>query len=190
MDAHLFALSFEEGEERCLGSGRAFDTPEADVVPRSLDVSQIPEQLLGVDVYQDSLSKGITNVPRRNSHLQPQGGPLAYGRQLGRLEVGPSQRRQVLVLVGPAGESLDDDRQFRYDDVACVSEEYEVGVVGNVAGRGSEMDDGSGGGTDRSEDVDVGHDVVPAAFLLDGGLLHLLAVEVLYGGMGRQVEGW
>ena len=39
-------VAVEQGEEARLGARRALDAPEAEVVPRTLDVAQIPEKLL------------------------------------------------------------------------------------------------------------------------------------------------
>ena len=42
----LIVVPVEQGEEARLGARRALDAPEAEVVPRTLDVAQIPEKLL------------------------------------------------------------------------------------------------------------------------------------------------
>lgn len=92
----------------------------------------------------------------------------------------PSENGGVLLLLGELGEALDDDGELGDDNIASVTEEDEVGVVGNVAGGRAEVDNGSGGGGMKTEDVDVGHDIVAALLLLDGSLGHLGSVEVLY----------
>jgi hypothetical protein len=94
--------------------------------------------------------------------------------------VSPSKSREVLVFLSELGETLDDNGKFGKDDVAGVAEEDEISVVGNVAGGGAEVDDGGGSRGVKTEDVNVGHNVVATLLLLDGGLLHLSVVEILF----------
>ena len=93
--------------------------------------------------------------------------------------MGPSKRGEVLVLVGKLGETLDNDGELGEDDVARGAKEDKVGVVGHVAGGGSEVDDGRGGRAVEAKDVNVGHHVVAALLLLEGSLLELSGVEGL-----------
>ncbi len=82
--------------------------------------------------------------------------------------------------LGEAGETLDDNGELREDDVARVAEEDQVGVVGDVARGGAEVDNASGGGGTLAKDVDVRHDIVTALLLLDGRVCHLGLIKVLF----------
>ena len=115
----------------------------------------------------------------RAAHLDPERGTLADRGELRGLEVGPSEGREVLVLLGKLAQSFNDDGEFREDDVAGVAEEDEVGVVGNVARSRSQVDNSGGGRGVEAKDVNVRHDVVATLLLLDGSLGHLLLIEVL-----------
>jgi hypothetical protein len=119
---------------------------------------------------------------RKETNLDPEGGTLSDGGELSRLEVSPSESRKVLVLVGKLGETLDHNGKLGKDDVAGVAEENEVGIVGDVAGGGSEVNDGGGGRGVETENVDVSHNVVATLLLLDSSLLHLSLVKVLFRG--------
>lgn len=149
----LLVVAVKELEERALGAGGALDAAEAEVVARALEVAQVPEEL-----------------------LDPQGRALADSRQLRGLEVGEAERREVTVLLGKGREARDDDSELGDEDVEAVTEEDEVGVVGNVARGGAKaagsagalgtcvllylLDDTGSGGGDGAKGVDVGHDVV------------------------------
>jgi hypothetical protein len=60
-------VTIKERKETALRPGSTLDTPEAEIVPRSFEISQIPKQL-----------------------LNPQGSALADGGQLGWLEMSES----------------------------------------------------------------------------------------------------
>lgn len=102
----LVVVAVKQGKERSLGAGRALDTAEAKVVTGARQVAQVPEEL-----------------------LKPERSPLADGRQLGRLEVGKSERRQVLVLLGKGCEARDDGRELVEEEGQAVAQENEVGVA-------------------------------------------------------------
>jgi hypothetical protein len=99
-------IAVEESQERSLGTGRTLDASEAEVRPRSLQVSQVPQQL-----------------------LDPEGSSLADSRQLSWLEVGEAEGGQVTVLLGEGGQAGDDDGELGQKDVETLSEEDEVGVA-------------------------------------------------------------
>jgi len=99
-------VAIEQGQERALRSGRTLHTSESQVRPRSLQVTQVPQQL-----------------------LDPERGSLANSRQLGGLEVGEAEGGQVAVLLGEGGQAGDDDGELGEEDVETLSEEDEVGVA-------------------------------------------------------------
>lgn len=113
----LLVVAIEEGEEGALGTGRALDATEAEVVTSTLEVAQVPEKL-----------------------LDPEGGTLADGRQLSGLEVGETKGREVLVLLGEGGETGNDDGELGEEDVETITEEDQVSVVSDKARGGTEAD--------------------------------------------------
>lgn len=113
----LLVVAVEESEEGSLGTGRALDATETEVVTSALEVAQVPEKL-----------------------LDPEGGTLADGRQLGGLEVGETKGREVLVLLGEGGETSNDDGELGEEDVETITEEDQVGVVSDKARGGTEAD--------------------------------------------------
>lgn len=167
-------VSFEQGEEGSLSSRRSLDSTESNVVPRTLDVPQVPKEFLHTQLYQSRSGRGD-----RGTNLDPKSAPLSDRRQLSGLEVGPSQGCEILVLLGKLAEPLDDDGELGEDYIAGVPQEDEVGVVGDVARRRAEVDDGCGGWAVESKDVDMRHDIVSTFLLLQGSFMHLSCVEVL-----------
>lgn len=110
---NLVVVAVEEGKERSLGTGSALYTTEAKVVASTLEVAEIPEEL-----------------------LEPEGGTLAHSGQLSGLEVGEAEGGEVSVLLSKGSKARDDDGKLGEEEVKTVTEEDEVGVVGNEA-RGS-----------------------------------------------------
>ncbi|KAH3663372.1 hypothetical protein OGAPHI_005362 [Ogataea philodendri] len=155
---HLVVVAVEQRQERGLGSGGSLDTTESQIVSGTLHVSEIPEQL-----------------------LDPQGGSFSNSSELGRLEMGPSQDRQVFVLQGELGQSVDHVHQLWDQHVVGVSQENEIGIISDIARGGSQMDDSGSSRTGGPENMDVGHHVVSYNGLLFFGSLDLLVgdLEVL-----------
>ena len=85
---YLVVISLEESEERSLSSGRSLDSSESNIISSSLDVSKIPEQFLSYHLISVSQSPEC-----RRTNLNPKGASFPDGRQLSRLEVGPSKSR-------------------------------------------------------------------------------------------------
>lgn len=111
--------------------------------------------------------------------MDPESSTLSDGGKLSRLEVSPSEGGKILVLFSEFAETFDDDGEFWEDDIASVSEEDEIGVVGNVAGGSSQMDDSGGCGSVKTEDMDVSHDIMTTLLLFESSFCHLLVVEIL-----------
>lgn len=99
-------IAVEQGQERTLRSGRALHTSETQVRPRSLKVSQVPQQL-----------------------LDPKSSSLSDRRQLCGLEVGEAESGKVSVLLGEGGQAGNDNGELGEEDVQTLSEEDEVGVA-------------------------------------------------------------
>ncbi len=102
--------------------------------------------------------------------LQPERGTLADGRRLRRLVVREAQRRQVLVLQGKGRQLVQQVHEFLLNEPQALGHNDDVGVVADVAGRGAEVDNALGVRALQAVGVDVGHDVMAAAFLLRNGV--------------------
>ena len=63
------------------------------------------------------------------------------------------------------------------EDVQTVPEQDQVGIIGTVARGGTPVDDSCSSGSDLTEGVDVGHDIVSATLLLLGGDLELVVLD-------------
>lgn len=154
----LVVILFEEGEEGSLSTSSTLDTSESDIIASTLNVSEIPKEF-----------------------LDPESSSLSDGSELSRLEVSPSESREILVLIREFTETFDNDSEFREDDIASVSKEDEVGVVGNITRSSTEMDDTSSGRGVESKYVDVSHDIVSTLLLFESSFLHLGIVEIEVG---------
>lgn len=151
----LVVVTVEKGQERALGTGGTLDTTQTQIVSGSDHVSQIPQQL-----------------------LDPQGGSLTNSGQLSRLEVGPAQNWQVLVLHGKLGQSVNDINQLWDQDIVSISQEDQIGVVGHETRGGTQVNDTGSGRTSLTENVHVGHDVVSNLGLLNSGSGDLLVSDL------------
>ena len=109
--------------------------------------------------------------------LDPEGGPLAHGGGLGRLEVGEAQAGLVLPLGGEAapGRRSTSSRRRAQQPQGLAADE-QVAVVGDEAAGGPQVDDGPGGGRLVAPGVDGGHDVVAQAGLMAGDGLQVHGV--------------
>ena len=92
--------------------------------------------------------------------LDPEGGSLSDCDELGGLIVGISEGREGPVLHGELREGLCRGEQFSPDMPQRLPVKDDIGVVGDVAAGGAEVDDPGGGGSGESVGVDMGHDVV------------------------------
>lgn len=110
-------VAVEEGKERRLGAGRALHATEAEVVAGTLEVAEVPEQL-----------------------LEPEGRTLTNGGKLSRLEVGEAEGGEVGVFLSEDGKARDDSRQLGEEEVETVAEEDEVRVVSDIARSGTEAE--------------------------------------------------
>ena len=99
-------VPIKEGQEASLGPRGPLDASETDIVPGALEVPQVPQEF-----------------------LNPEGGSLADGGQLGGLEMGEPEGGQVTVSLGKLGETRDDSGQLGQEDIESVSEEDQVGVA-------------------------------------------------------------
>ena len=90
-----------------------------------------------------------------------------------------AQRGKISVLSGKLRQAGDHSAELGQENVQAVSENDQVGVVANVAGGGSEVDDGSSLGRRHCEGVNVSHHVVPHLPLLLRGQLEVNIVDVV-----------
>ena len=107
--AYLVMVTIEQCEETCLGSGGTLDSTEAKVVSRTLNITQIPQQLLHATRVWISAS---THPNALRSYLQPKRCTFADSGQLRGLEMGEAERREVAILVREVGEAINDDREL------------------------------------------------------------------------------
>ena len=92
--------------------------------------------------------------------------------------MGEAEGSHGLVLVSELGEGVDASNQLLADDLHRLLDLDEVGVVADVAGGGTEMDDGHGLGDLLAPGVDVSHDIVAQELLLLGSALVVDVVDV------------
>ena len=96
--------------------------------------------------------------------LDPEGGPLAHGGGLGRLEVGEAQAGLVLPPAGePAPRAAITSSSRRRSSRQGLTADEQVAVVGDEAAGGPQVDDGPGPGRLLAPGVDGGHHVVAQA---------------------------
>ena len=82
--------------------------------------------------------------------------------------MGVPECRKSAILLGKVGQSIQTPGNLGQEDVEAVFDHDQVGVVGDEAGGGAQVDDALGLGTGGAEGVDVGHHIVftLALFLL------------------------
>ena len=120
-------VTIEKLKEACLCTCSTFNTAESKVVACTLNVPQIPQQV-----------------------LDPQGGTFSNGSELCRLHVGKAQRWQCAVLFSKGRKPLNHDGQFGQQEIEALAQENEIGcrvstrtscvhtIVRHIAGRGTE----------------------------------------------------
>jgi hypothetical protein len=104
-DPYFCVVAVKKSQEGRLGACGPLHAAEADIVPRPLDVSQIPEQLLPVGL----VSKHSERM--RRTRLDPQRGPLTDGGQLRGLVVREPERGEGAVLLREGRQTGDDHRE-------------------------------------------------------------------------------
>ena len=114
--------------------------------------------------------------------LQPEGGALAHRHELGGLIMGVAQRGEGFIFLRKGGQIFHHVEKLAAEITQTVAVKDEVGVVGDIAGGGTQMDDALGGGGRQTISVDVGHHVVADLFFPPA---HGLVVDV--GDVGLQL---
>lgn len=99
-------ITVKQSQERSLRTSRSLDTSETQIIPRPLQVPQIPEEF-----------------------LNPQGRALTDGCQLSGLKVGESKRWERSVGLGEAGETRDNGGELGKEKIEAFTKEDEVGVA-------------------------------------------------------------
>ena len=152
-------IAVEKGQEARLGAGGALGAAEAERRQTMLDLVEVEDEIIA-----------------------PQAGALAHGGQLGRLEVGEAERRQVAPADGEPRQGVDDADQPVAQHRQPLAHQYQVGIVGDEAAGGAEVEDGAGAGGGLAVGVDVGHHVMAQPALVEVG-----AGEVDVVGVGAQL---
>ena len=150
-------VAVEEFEEARLGAGGSLDAAERDALDLLFDPLEVEQKVLEIETE-----------------------PLADGGELRRLEVGEAEGGQRLVGVAEGGELAHQPEQFAADDLQSFAHLDELGVVGDEAAGGAEVDDRHRFRTKLAEDVNVAHDVVAQFALFGGDLVEVDVVEVLF----------
>ena len=155
--AAFLMVAVEEFEEARLGAGGSLDAAERDALDLLFDPLEVEQEVLEIETE-----------------------PLADGGELRRLEVGEAEGGQRLVGVAKGGELAHQPEQFAADDFQSFAHLDELGVVGDEAAGGAEVDDRHRFRTELAEDVNVAHDVVAQFALFGGDLVEVDVVEVLF----------
>src|SRR6185436_14139112 len=119
------AVPREEGEEARLGAGRPLDPAAAQGRQAVADLVEVEEEV-----------------------LQPEAGPFADGGQLGRLEVGVGEGRDVLGAAGEGGQLAGGRGQPGGQQLQGLPHQQDVGVVGDEGAGGADVEDPPGPGVD------------------------------------------
>ena len=153
--AHAVVVASKQFEEAGLGAGGSLDASEAEGIQAVVDLVEVEHEVLA-----------------------PQTGPFADGGQLGRLEVGKAHRGQVAPGEGEPGQGVDDAHHPIANPREPLAHEQKIGVVGDVATGGAEVDDPARLGSGFAVGVDVGHHVVAqlALVALGGGEIDVVDV--------------
>jgi hypothetical protein len=160
-------VTAEQLEETRLRAGGALAAPERE----RLDD---PEERVGVE----------------GEVVGPERGPLAHGGELSRLEMRVRQRRDGGVGGGERPERQQDLSQAAEQQPARVAQDDEIGVVGDEAAGGPEMDEGARRGRLVAHVMDVRHHVVPQAALVVPHGIEVGVVEMAAQiGQGRVGNG-
>ena len=112
--------------------------------------------------------------------VEPQGGALAHGGQLGGLQVRVGQGRQGLVSVREARKQVHDVEHLAPHDLQALLHDDDVGVVAHVAAGGAQVDDAARGGALQAVGVDMAHHIVAALAL---AALGVVVVDIVLVGL-------
>jgi hypothetical protein len=141
----LRVIAVEQREERGLRAGRSLHAAELELTQTILELGQIKHQIVA-----------------------PQRGPFADGRRLRRLQMREAQARQITILDGKPRQMVDDGRQLADEQFQPLPHQQQVGVVGDVATGGAEVNDRPGGRANVAVGMHVGNHIVPEPLLIRG----------------------
>ena len=108
--------------------------------------------------------------------IQPQGGTLAHGGQLCRLQMGVSQAGQCLVLFRKVGQQAHNIQQLSPQDVHAFPHDDDVRVVPHITGGCAQMDNTCCPGALKPVGVHMAHHIMAAFFF---PTLGIFIVDVL-----------
>ncbi len=149
-------IAVEEGQEAGLGAGRPLDAEELQAVDPALDLVEVKHEFI---------------TPERRA--------LADSDELGRLEVGVAEAREILPAEGEVGQGVDGPDKAVANVLQGLADQDQVGIVGDVTARGPEVDDRAGVGRGVAEGMDVGHHIVAEPFLVGAGGVEVDRLDVL-----------
>ena len=167
------AADGEAGVKAELGGNAAVHLVDLCLVP----VKQVHEAGLGAGgapaaQKTQAAQDKIQLLQVRQQVLEPQGGPLAHGHRLGGLIVGIAQGGGGGVFFRKGGEVLHHRQQLAPQIHQPVPVQDQVGVVGDIAAGGPQMDDARRQRRGLAVGIDMGHDIVADLPLpLSGGII-------------------
>ena len=151
----LGVVAVEQGQETRLGAGGALHPAKPQVLGGALQRFEVHHQI-----------------------LQPQRAAFAHGGELGGLEVGVAQSRQRLLGLGEYREAIDRLGALQRKHAQTFAHQDQVGIVGDIARRGAEVNNRRRQRGNRAEGMHVGHHIVATPLLLFRGHRVIDVVEV------------
>ena len=122
--------------------------------------------------------------------LQPQAGSFADRGRLGGLEMGHAEGRFVGPLLGKCGKGRHHRQNPCNHEIEGVAGDDEVRVVADVGRSRAEMEDRFGRRGEVGKGLEVGHDVVPGAFLVFPHPLEIVGGHLEVGQHLLEGFGW
>ncbi len=151
----LGVIPLEQREKARLGAGRPLDAQEFQLPQPVLDFLEVKDQLM---------------APERRA--------LAHRDQLRGLEVGVAEAGQVLPASGEVGQGVDRADDPVADQSERLSDQDQVGVVGDVATGRAQVEDRPGRRRGVAKSVDVGHHVMTQTPLVARGSLEVDRIDL------------
>ena len=153
--AHLVVVTVEQLEIAALRPGGALDAAEGQGGPAVIQIREIEEQV-----------------------LHPERRAFPHRRELGRLQVRVPECGLGPPLPRERRQRPEDPDDATTEDLESRPKLDQVGVIGDVGARRTQVDDPPGGRRDISEGVHVRHDVVAKPLLVAGDGREVDVVEV------------
>ena len=110
--------------------------------------------------------------------VQPQACALAHRGRLGRLKVRECKAGERAMFQRKCGQRVDHRGQSIAQQRQAVSHQQKIGIVGDVAARGAQVDDGPRLRASVTVRVNMGHHIVPELVLVALGCVEVDIVDV------------